>query len=288
MSRFEEDARLAVEAARWAPSPFGRRPWRFRIGDRRIGVRADAGRALDVADPQGREMLIGCGAALHTLALTLRHLGHAPRVRLLPDPDLPFLLADIDVPEGGGDPGEETERLYEQVEPRHGDRGVFRPDPVPAGLPATLREEAGREGVTLRAVTEPRDRDALGALAGAADHLEPYVPGRDPARSRGWGLPEVWGRPGTGLVVLLTTPEDSPAAWLGTGLALQRVLLRARAEGASAAFHTHVLELPELRELIRVRLCGGRFPQVLLRLGLLDPEQVPPRRPADALVQEDY
>jgi hypothetical protein len=68
-------------------------------------------------------------------------------------------------------------------------------------------------------------------------------------------------------VALLTTRTDRRADWLRAGQALQRILLRATAEEVSAAFHTQALEVPELREFIRVRFSDGAHPQMLLRLG---------------------
>lgn len=41
-------------------------------------------------------MRISCGAALFNLRLAARHLGHLPEVRLLPDPQRPGLLAEVD------------------------------------------------------------------------------------------------------------------------------------------------------------------------------------------------
>jgi len=43
---------------------------------------ADTGRQL-LVDPDGREMLISCGAALFGLRLAVRSLGHRPEVELL-------------------------------------------------------------------------------------------------------------------------------------------------------------------------------------------------------------
>ncbi|MFC7641863.1 hypothetical protein ACFQX6_13395 [Streptosporangium lutulentum] len=40
-------------------------------------------------------MLISCGAALMNVRLAVRALGYEPRVRVLPDPDRPALLATV-------------------------------------------------------------------------------------------------------------------------------------------------------------------------------------------------
>src|SRR5690348_4913812 len=61
-----EISRFVVEAAVYAPSLHNTQPWWFSTGDRELSVHADVERRLAVADPDGREMMISCGAALFT------------------------------------------------------------------------------------------------------------------------------------------------------------------------------------------------------------------------------
>src|SRR5260370_19589491 len=91
----EEVARFIVAAAVHAPSVHNTQPWWFSSDEREVSVHADAERRLRVADPDGREMLISCGAALFTARVALRYLGYVPAVRVLPDPDLPNLVARL-------------------------------------------------------------------------------------------------------------------------------------------------------------------------------------------------
>jgi len=71
----EQITRFVVEAAVQAPSVNNTQPWWFSHGDLGITLHADADRRMPVADPQGREMLISCGAALFTARVALRELG---------------------------------------------------------------------------------------------------------------------------------------------------------------------------------------------------------------------
>lgn len=329
----DDAIRFAVEAAVWAPSVHNTQPWWFGSAGQegtsaagwtmrpRISLHADVDRRLDVADPDGREMLISCGAALFTLRVAVRDLGHEPEVTMLPDADRPSLLADVrlgrQVP-----PSQDNDRLFRQIRRRRTHRGAFRADPVAVPLLAALRREVQHEGAELHVIADDRARAALGALTEAAEHVqrsspayvaesarwaprpgsarqdgvheaayprrprrtEPHYPMRDYARGQGWGADEPHGpdEPGrelvTGVVALLTTRGDRRADWLRAGQALQRMLLRAAADEVSAAFHTQALEVPELREFIRGRFCGGAHPQLLLRLGR---GPAAPARPAD-------
>src|SRR6516225_6305731 len=110
----EQIARHVVAEAVWAPSVNNTQPWRFVVGPDQIGLHADAGRRLEVADPDGREMMISCGAALFTARLALRSLGYVPEARVLPDPGDPTLVARLSWPgRAAATPFEH--RLFSQV-----------------------------------------------------------------------------------------------------------------------------------------------------------------------------
>ncbi|MCO5993818.1 Acg family FMN-binding oxidoreductase [Actinoallomurus rhizosphaericola] len=320
----ETVAHLLVDAAVWAPSAHNTQPWWFETHGRTVTLHADAERRLDVADPQGREMLISCGAALFTLRLAVRRLGRMPEVRMASDPDRPELIADVTM----GEPQpvtEEERRMYDQIKRRRTHRGGFRAGALPVGLLQSLRAHACAENAFLRIVADPRVRVALAALSEVAeqvqcmdpafvaevarwaptpcserldgvhetayprdpDHTDPYFADRDFARGQGWGLVGGERREATGVVAVLTTTGDGRDDWLRAGQALQRALLRATEDDVSAAFHTQALEVPELREFVRTRFCDGTYPQMMMRFGVADEEFGSVRRPAaDVVVGE--
>ena len=316
----EKSARRLLDAVVWAPSVHNTQPWWFGTRGSTVTVHADMDRRLEVADPYGREMLISCGAALYTLRLAARHLGHHPQVQLLSDPDRPGLIADVAI--GPPEPAtSEEERMYDQIRRRRTHRGGFRPGGLPAGLLQSLKAQAHDEQVMLRVVADPRARIALAALTEVAEqthrqnpaylaemarwaprpgsdrpdgvhaeaypqdpeHTDPYFAERDFARGQGWGLLGDDQQAATGVVALLTTGADGRGDWLRTGQALQRILLRAAEDDVSAAFHTQALEIPELREFIRRRHCDDAYPQMIMRLGLTDSEITGVRRSPDDL-----
>jgi hypothetical protein len=230
----EEIARFVVEAAVHAPSVNNTQPWWFSTGDREVSVHADVERRLPVADPDGREMMISCGAALFTARVALRYLGFVPKVRVLPDPDLPNLVARIGFGDEQTKPVDYERELCAAIPRRRTHRGGFDAEPLPAGLMSALRDEASREKATLRIMAEEGQRGALAAVVEAADYAlrldaarmreqskwapppgsprrdgvpptayparpertEPSFPSRDFAQGHGWGLPPA----GTGAV----------------------------------------------------------------------------------------
>jgi hypothetical protein len=229
-----EVSHFVVEAAVYAPSVHNTQPWWFSTGDREISVHADVERRLPVADPDGREMMISCGAALFTARVALRYLGFVPKVQLLPDPDLPNLVARIRY-DGDQTAAVEYERaLFAEIPRRRTHRGGFDPEPLPSVIMSALRDEAAREKAKLRIMADESERGALAAVVEAGDYAlrldaarvreqarwalppgsprrdgvpatayparpdrtEPSFPSRDFARGHGWGLPPT----GTGAV----------------------------------------------------------------------------------------
>jgi hypothetical protein len=306
----EEIVRYVVARAVWAPSVHNTQPWRFTAdGGPRVSLHADAGRRLAIADPDGREMMISCGAALFTVRLALRSLGYIPETRVLPDPVQPDLVAHVSWPERA--PADEFERrLSGHVLTRRTHRGAFDPEPLPPDTLAALRDAAAREGAALRIVADDGRRAALAAAVQTAEHqlrrdgerlrelarwtpapgsarcdgvpatsyparaerTQPYFPSRDFSRGHGWGVPPI--SPATshraaGVAGLLTTTSDSPADWVNAGQALQRILLTASVCGAAVALHSQPLELPWMREFLRTELGDGACPHLVLRIGLV-------------------
>ncbi|MFI9846615.1 Acg family FMN-binding oxidoreductase [Nonomuraea sp. NPDC051941] len=306
----------AVEAARWAPSIHNAQPWAFSISEQEISLRADTDRKLRVSDVAGRELVIGCGAALFTMRTAMRCEGIEPIVRTLPDPDRPSLLATLR-PGARMDADESIRTLGAQIERRRTHRAGFADVPVPDRLIERLIRAAAEEGATLTPVRSPEAVRVIAALTQAAQGIQaqdrrfslevirwaqppgslrkdgvpaegyprqtvrtdPDFPQRDYSWRHDWGS-QADQRTATsvGIVALLTTPGDSRQEWIDTGQALQHVLLHAAAHGVSAAFHTQALEMCLLRELLRRELCSDEYPQMVMRLGITFDEKSSVRR----------
>ncbi|MFF4624510.1 Acg family FMN-binding oxidoreductase [Nonomuraea jabiensis] len=313
----------ALKAAAWAPSVHNTQPWTFAVSGEEISVRADADRKLRFSDPEGRQQLISCGAALFNLTTALRCHGYEPVVRVLPDPERLALLATVRLGEGSA-PDEHIAALNAEIEHRRTHRAGFTDLPVPDRLVETLVQQAAAEGARLTPVRAPEAIRAVAALTDAAQNVQsrnrllalevirwarppgsartdgvpadaypaepakthPSFAQRDYAWRHDWGTTAGRAAPtSTGVVALLTTPGDSRQEWIAAGQALQRVLLHAGTYGVSAAFHTQALEMHHLREFLRQELCSGDYPQMIMRLGITFDAKGAVRRPLSDVVE---
>jgi nitroreductase len=164
-----EIAEFVAAAALQAPSLANSQPWRFYHADREFTIVANNERQLRIADPLGREMMMSCGAALFNARVALRYLNFAPKVRVLPDADLPNEVArmtwDEQVPSLKND-----KDLFAQITRRRTHRGGFDAVPLPATLLAALGEAAAAEQATLTLLADdPLRTRAVAAVVEAGD-----------------------------------------------------------------------------------------------------------------------
>lgn len=316
-----EQVREVVEAATLAPSVHNTQPWRFGWDGAALSVREDPSRGLPVLDPEGRERLLSCGAAILNARLTLSYLGHASTVDLLPDEADPALLARIAV--GGPIAVDERDRaLALEIPRRHTDRGVFDPRAVPRGVLTRLEDAARQEHAWARPVESPDDRVTLAVLLSHANEIEQSDPayqeelarwrtrartaegipdaalgGSPAARASEFPLRDFSGggaEPSAGdeppaaehpLALVIGTDEDERRDRLVAGMALGRVLLQASADGLAASPMSQVVEIDRLRLRLRgeLRLIG--MPQVVLRLGYGTAGLATRRRPVDEILE---
>jgi hypothetical protein len=210
----DQVAFLVATAGR-APSVHNTQPWRFRVRETGLDVYADRGRRLRAIDPDGREMLISCGAAVSGLRLGIRQLGYRATVELLPDPGHPSLLARVRLGRPAPLTPEEWDMLA-AVPHRHTHRGAFSPEPVPAGLLPRLQHDAIAEGATL-VLVDQRSRARLRDLVEAAARWQQRNPMvrdelREWTRERGSDTRD--GVPAAAYTAL-PAGEETPAGWDG-------------------------------------------------------------------------
>ncbi|AOT57379.1 MULTISPECIES: Acg family FMN-binding oxidoreductase [Streptomyces] len=301
-----------------APSVHNAQPWLFRY-ERASGtltLRADPARTMPHADPSGRGLHLGCGAALFNLRVAAADEGWEARVAARPDPADPALLARVSFVPG---PDRDTlADLRPAVPRRHTSREPFGDEPVEEALLDGLRGAALAEGARLDFADDWRVRELLSALwdAGHAEELAPEVraeiarwtagvddtategipsyalgPRRYDGRAPVRDFPGAQRERDTAAVyesrpclAVLGTHRDRPEDWLLAGQAMQRVLLQATLDGLSTSLSSQALEWPELRWLVRDPRSETAYPQIVIRVGYGPEIPATPRRPVDSVL----
>jgi nitroreductase len=160
----------AAAVAGLAPSVHNTQPWRWRVFRTRLDLFADRSRQLGVADPDGRLLMISCGAALHHARVALAAEGWQPAVARFPRGDDPDHLARLTTGEHVGVTGEAT-RLLRAAHQRRSDRRPVSDSPVPRDALAAVRAVVEAAHCHLHILQAEQVSD-LAVAAARADELE--------------------------------------------------------------------------------------------------------------------
>lgn len=318
-----QSVRGAIALATRAPSVHNTQPWQWLIGDSSVHLMADRSRHLPATDPDGRDLLISCGAALHHLRVALAALGWTAQIHRIPNAADPDHLAAVESRQHV--PSEEDITLAATIPKRRTDRRRYSSRSVPAGHLDLMMRLASAAGALLVPVTEPDIRNHMvRSLAEAADRQD-GVPGyaveltiwsgrghlaRDgvlstsaPGRAVSYGdtpmrrfsngtllesTVEDW-RGGAGELLVLATTDDDPRSRLRAGEAISTVLLAATTLGLASCPLSQAMELPDTRAAVADQvLDGAAVPQLVLRVGWppagADPLPQSPRRQLEDVI----
>lgn len=315
--------RQAVAAALLAPSVHNSQPWRWRIADDRVELHSDPVRRLPFTDPDRRDHLVSCGAALAGLHVALAAAGIGHDITRFPGADTDHLATVVFTGGPLRGPDRADAVLAGAMRRRRTDRRPFPDGVIAPHTRAALDVRAARYGVGLHAVTDPAARTRLAELEQEAARelrLRPgqaaellvwtrrYADSRDgvraesvPAGARWPREPEIGVRfpagslPSSPLVqdratiVALTTPADDDPARLAAGEAAGVLLLAATRAGLATCPLSRILEVPGTRRTLATRVLRTLdHPQLLIRIGQAPDDRelpaTPRRRLSDVLV----
>ena len=78
--------RTVLALASRAPSVHNTQPWRWLVGAESLHLYSDTNRQLPNTDPDGRDLILSCGAALNHCVVALAAVGWRAKVNRLPNP----------------------------------------------------------------------------------------------------------------------------------------------------------------------------------------------------------
>jgi len=289
---------FALKYAALAPLEINGQPWTFRVAETHLELIAQTQPALENIDPDGRELLIGCGAALHHLKLALKHFGCLGRVELFPDLDEPMLVARVHfgfsrerdalekilfaaLNENRTDSLAPVETpvsemsLIELSRAVAGERGwlefaqsegsrqrVVEITSAVAARPLTF--DRSRAASTNPANSEPTSRWPRPLFAFGGSNVDSQNAAAEPVRPL--SIPAA-------TLAVVKTKTDDKHGWLAAGQTLARAVLYAQALGLAWAFFNPVRRR-EAREALRTGFGHKGFAQVILRFGALLPGEM--------------
>jgi hypothetical protein len=287
-----------LTAATSAPSVHNTQPWRFEHtesdGTVTLSLYAEGSRQLSVLDPESRQLMISCGAALDHALLAARAAGKDVTVEVGTEP-----LARLSWTEGSHvEPADE--RLAAAIPRRHTYRDRFTAEPVSEQELDALRDAAVAQGCVLQVVTQPDQLLQLEVMLARADaeqqrdrsYREELVSWTDAPAESGFGIPLTSRDPSAGAgsslalrdfggpaaaadppvvdhpsVLVLVSDTDDRTGWLAAGRALSRVLLTATVAGLAAQPLGQVTDSLGWRTRVRVALGLSGHVQMVLRVG---------------------
>lgn len=296
-------ASFALRYAILAPSSHNSQPWLFHVDGNTIELYADRSRALPVVDPNHRELVISCGAALHHLRTAFAAVGQPIEVTRRCHDDR---LACIRLIDGRIAPDARARRRLDAALDRRTVRAALSDPPGHDRIAGELERSANEEGAAL-VFADRSLRHRIADLVAAADveqassrefrgelakWLHPNHATQDdgmPVAALGLGALASfiaplavrtldWGKrrakrdhdlvEASPLVAVFGTSGDDPPDWLTAGEALSAVLLDAATHGIAASFLNQPVEVASLRATLASVAWEAQVPQLIVRLGV--------------------
>jgi hypothetical protein len=278
-----------------------------------LELHADRSRQLPALDPDGRSMLLSCGAALELARLGFAAAGWQTEVDRLPDPDRPDLLARIRPVARSAVDRSVVERA-EAAERRHTERRPFLVEPVADEAIRSLLAVATDAGVYAYAVqradeqldlavvfswadgvelSDPAYRAELahwtragdapdGVPAAAVPHVSAGAPRHTDVPVRDFEAGITGGQELVDLVderplyIVLFSTADDRVARLRAGGAYARISVEAERLRLASSAMTQAVDLPPVRARFRMLMDWPDHPQMVLRVGHPQPGPTPP------------
>jgi hypothetical protein len=297
--------RALVETACLAPSVHNTQPWRWCSADNQLNLYADRTRQLVATDPDGRDLLLSCGAALHHLTVAAAAQDLRARIRRMPDANNDDHIAMVTFQRYDTTP-DDVDHLA-ALRKRRTDRRRPSSWPVPIERLEPMVELAARAGVLALPVTSERARARLLDLtlraAQVQNSSDPYLEeltswiAHSPTDGVPWSSLPVSDHPedpdrgmtlpltrfpngslleseedndeASGAVLLvLATSSDDATSQVRAGEAMSAVLIRGAATAMSMVPLSQAMEVKETRLALQEELLDDvASPQAVIHIG---------------------
>ncbi|MFA5403965.1 MAG: nitroreductase family protein [Ignavibacteria bacterium] len=321
----KDKLKFFVKYAILAPSGHNTQPWLFEINEDEMSINlyADRTRALPVIDPDDTELIISCGTALENLIVAMKYFEYDAEVEFFPSETDNDLLAKIK-PMIGYEPDSEDKKHFNAIKNRHTNRLPFADDKIDGLKLQILKSTASEEHINFYIIEDDIIREEVIKIIEKGDkvqatnksfcrELAQWVhPNRTnsqdgiPGYAFGMGDLISFGSPffignlnwgdiqagrdrnlikGSPILAVMESKNNNPIDWLRTGMALEKLLLRASSEGIAASYLNQPIEVPELREKLKELLGIKGHPHLIIRMGYGKEVKPTPRRDLEEVIK---
>ena len=315
--------RYLLNYAVLAPSGHNTQPWLFELADDSVKVMFDRSRVLGFVDPDHRELIISCGAAICNLELAARHFGLQAKVDVTPDSGSADLLASISLTEDSP-PTNAEQALFAAIKTRQTNRSAFTQDDITPAVLAKCIAAAARYDIQFNHCDDDKTKSVVAEIVMQGDKWQFSQPwfrtelatwlhssrkdSHDGMSGRRFGIPDLFTpllgfvmrtfnigkqvgransekiRTASPVLALFSSNHDNIADWVNTGRALEQCLLSLWADGYAVSYLNQAVETKPLRNRLRLVFDSLSFPQLMIRIGKAPPGQYSVRRSVDECV----
>jgi hypothetical protein len=322
----KDKLKFFVKYAILAPSGHNTQPWLFEINDDEMSINlyADRTRALPVIDPEDTELIISCGAALENLIVALKYFEYYAEVEFFPSETDNDLLARIK-PMIGYEPDADDKKLFNAIKNRHTNRLPFADDTIDGVKLQKLKSAISEENIDMLVIEGEQVREEVIKIIEQGDKIQAanksfcrelaqwVHPNRTnskdgiPGYAFGMGDLISFGSPffignlnwgdiqagrdrnlvkGSPVLAIFESKTNRPIDWLRTGMALEKVLLKASSEGIAASYLNQPIEVEELKDKLKKLLNLKGFPHLIIRMGYGKEVKPTPRRDLEEVIKK--
>lgn len=312
-----------IECATRAPSGHNTQPWLFAVRPGEISIRPDFEKSLPIVDPDYRELFISLGCAAENLCLAASERQYLAETEISENGEILIRLN----PSQNVSPHPLFPSIAQRQTNRRVYSGEKIPETLLDDILKEFAPEKScfihawpRGSQAFDSITQYVMEGNAAQMSDAAfkaellawvrfnrKHAERTGDGLSYAALGAPGLPAWLARPivqaalngkkqnasdlrkirSSSHFALLTSRENTVAAWIQTGRVLQRFLLHLTRAGIAHAYLNPPCEIPALARKLRARwLADAEFAQILLRIGYGKPLPYALRKPLPGVISD--
>jgi hypothetical protein len=321
----EAKFRFLLNYAVRAPSHQNTQPWKFRINATSLDIMIDRERALTFVDPNFRELIISCGAAVQMIEVAARYFGFEPVVTLSPDKSTTDWLAQVEL-KNDYQPTRQDKKIFRAIKHRQTNRRWFDDSQVADSVLQECLTYAPKNATDLHFSNDKHLKTEFAALTALAVRMQFSQPWyrlelasnfssrlsmrKNGMRSYGFSprqLPTPINKilfqsfdmgkevskynqqkiqTGSPALGVFSSPQDNQNDWVNIGRALSHTLLTLTSHGFCVSYMNQSVQVESLRLKLKNLLKIDGIPQLVIRIGKADSVVPTPRRAVDDCIDK--